>query len=626
MVRLQDDFYTAVNEEWLKSIKIPTDRPRIGSFDEIAIKIEQQELHDFKGMLISQPEGMLGEFIKYYRMASDWENRAQLGAQPLVPVLKKIEELNSLKDLQAKLVEFEYLGIDNLLPLYVEQDMKNTSQNILNFGSFSLILPDTTYYTKDNSDAQKLITAFKDSTVKLLTMVGYRQLEAEQIVAAVITLDKQVAQFVLSNEEKSDYWKLYNPMEFSKFSEQIKFLDINAYLKELAVAPTIVNVSDLKFWQNYNEIVNEDNFAALKATLIVETVQNFAKYLSNEIRIQASEYSRILSGTKEAQVTDKAALNLAKSPFSPVVGDYYGRKYFGQAAKDDVLKMVKKMITVYENRLSNNTWLSNDTKAKAKLKLSKIGLNVGFPDKIPDRYQQKIVNEKKSILENALKFIKIEVKHHWNQLGKTPDKTEWEMPADLVNAYYHPFHNIIVFPAAILQAPFYNLKQATSANYGGIGAVIAHEISHAFDTNGARFDENGNLNSWWSSADFKAFEQRSAAMVQEFDGLTSGGAKINGHLVVSENVADVGGLSAALEAAKTEADVDLKVFFNNWATIWRNKASVDFLKLMASIDVHAPAPLRANVQVTNFAEFFEVFGITENDKMWRKPTDRVQIW
>ena len=626
MVRLQDDFYTAVNADWLAKTTIPADRPRIGSFDELAINIEKQELNDFKEMLTQQPKGMLGEFIKYYRMTSDWQKRAVLGAKPLKPLLDKVEELTSLADLQNKLVEFEYLRMDNLLPLYVEQDMKNTSQNILNFGAFSLILPDTTYYTEDNEQAKALIKAFKTSTVKLLVMVGYQQEIAEKIIEDVVALDRQVAKVVLSNEEKSDYWKLYNPTEFTEFTQQIKALNVRAYLEELAVNPTIVNISDIKFWQNYNKIVNEDNFKALKATMLVETVWNYAKYLSDEIRIQAGEYNRILSGTQAAQSQAKAALNLAKGPFSPIVGDYYGRKYFGQTAKEDVLKMVNKMIAVYESRLTNNTWLSDATKAKAKLKLSKIGLNVGFPDKIPARYQAKIVNEQQTIIENVLRFNEIEVKHHWAQLGSAPDKTEWEMPADLVNAYYHPFHNIIVFPAAILQAPFYSLEQTASANYGGIGAVIAHEISHAFDTNGARFDENGNLNSWWTDADFAAFEKRSNAMVQEFDGLASGGAKVNGHLVVSENVADVGGLSAAMEAAKTETDVDLKAFFTNWATIWRNKASADFLKLMASIDVHAPAPLRANVQVTNFDEFFEAFKISETDKMWRKPNERVQIW
>lgn len=260
------------------------------------------------------------------------------------------------------------------------------------------------------------------------------------------------------------------------------------------------------------------------------------------------------------------------------------------------------------------------------MKLSTIGLNVGYPDVIPARYTLFVVDEQAGLLANALRFRAIQVAHSFSQFKLSPDKTEWEMPADMVNAYYHPFHNIIVFPAAILQAPFYSLEQSKSANYGGIGAVIAHEISHAFDTNGARFDEKGNLNSWWTDADFKAFEERTDAMVKEFDGLDSAGATVNGKLVVSENVADVGGMSVALEAAKSEDEVSLTDFFTNWATVWRMNASKEYMKLLSKVDVHAPARLRANVQVTNFADFFTTFDVTPTDKMWRAPEDRVQIW
>ncbi|QBO36522.1 M13 family peptidase [Periweissella cryptocerci] len=628
MTRLQDDFYTAINEKWLAETEIPSDRPRIGSFDELGIKIEKTELADFGAMRDGEtPAGLMGEFIKFYRLASDWTKRDADGAVPLKPWLAKVTALNNLQDLQANLLSFSFQGLPTGVPAYVDQDMKNTERNILNVGSFSQILPDTTYYTDDNEQGPELLKVWAASTVKLLVMAGYDEAEATKLADDAVAFDKLAVPFVLSNEEKSDYWKLYNPIAFDEFTAKVKNLDLATFFKALVDGePDIVNVGEVKFWDHYDEIVNEANFSLMKASFITKTVRAFAGYLSEEMRQEAGVFGRTMSGTEAAPSQEKAALRLAHGAFDPVVGDYYGRKYFGETAKADVLDMVKKMIAVYENRLAQNTWLSEATKQKAVLKLSTIGLNVGYPDKIPARYSQFIVDEDASLLDNALKFSEFDNRHAFAQFKEKPNTDEWEMPADMVNAYYHPFHNIIVFPAAILQAPFYSLEQSKSANYGGIGAVIAHEISHAFDTNGARFDEKGNLNSWWTDEDFAAFEKRSEAMINEFDGLEISGAKINGHLVVSENVADVGGMSAALEAAKGEDEVNLADFFGNWATVWRNKANDDFMKLMAAVDVHAPAPLRANVQVSNFEDFFVTFNVTADDGMWRAPADRVQIW
>lgn len=231
-----------------------------------------------------------------------------------------------------------------------------------------------------------------------------------------------------------------------------------------------------------------------------------------------------------------------------------------------------------------------------------------------------------TLLSNALAFSKIELKERFGRWNQPVDRTEWEMSADTVNAYYHPFRNVIVFPAAILQAPFYSLEQSSSANYGGIGAVIAHEISHAFDNNGALFDEYGNLNNWWTEEDLAHFQEKAQAMIEEFDGLSFADGTVNGKLTVSENIADAGGLSCALEAAKTEADHSLADFFVSWATIWRTKAKKEYQQLLLQIDVHAPAKLRANIQPQNLMEFYETFAITEEDAMYLPPEKRVHIW
>ena len=284
------------------------------------------------------------------------------------------------------------------------------------------------------------------------------------------------------------------------------------------------------------------------------------------------------------------------------------------------------MIEVYKNRLAQNDWLTPETRDKAIVKLNVIKPYIGYPDELPERYSRKVVDENLTLFENAQKLSQIDIAYSWSKWNQPVDYKEWGMPAHMVNAYYNPQKNLIVFPAAILQAPFYDLHQSSSANYGGIGAVIAHEISHAFDTNGASFDENGSLNNWWTEHDYQAFTERTQKVIDQFEGQDSYGAKVNGKLTVSENVADLGGIAAALEAAKKEADFSAEEFFTNFARIWRMKGREEYMKLLASVDVHAPAKLRTNVQLPNFDDFFTTFDVQEGDGMWRSPGDRVIIW
>ena len=312
--------------------------------------------------------------------------------------------------------------------------------------------------------------------------------------------------------------------------------------------------------------------------------------------------------------------------FNQVVGAYYARKYFGADAKADVEHMVRQMISVYEERLKKNDWLSPETREKAITKLEHLGVQVGYPDKIPAVYDHLKVDPTKSLLENLVIMSRIVARNQFAHFGKPVDRMRWEMSPATVNAYFHPFKNVIVFPAAVLQAPFYSLKQSSSQNYGGIGAVIAHEISHAFDNNGSLFDEYGNLNNWWTKEDAAHFKELAQAMIDEFDGLPFAGQKVNGKLTVSENIADAGGLSCALSAAKKEGDFDAQAFFINWARIWRTKARKEYQQLLLSIDVHAPQKLRANVQVKNLADFYEAFNIQSDDPMYLAPEKRVTIW
>lgn len=631
--RLKQDFFEAVNEEWLKTATIPADKPATGGFQDLVDGIDQLMMRDTDEMLADPTKvtsDKMRHFLAYYQLANDYEYRDQLGATPLQPILERIEQLTSFDELNQQFPEWTLDSLPLPVVLDVDADMKNAQVNAFFASPPSLFLPDKTYYEAEHPNGAQLLSVFFDMMVQLLEMTGRERSQAEAIVEQAIQFDKLIAPHVKSAEENADYSQMYNPRAFTEFTAYTDALDLTTLTTGLiGTRPDQVIVTDPVYFEHLAELLTTPHFRLLKSWMIVKTVRSLSSYLSEDFRQVSGIFSRTLSGTDEAMPQKKAAYYLASGQFDHVLGDYYGNKYFGEAAKKDVEEMVKKMINVYQKRLETNEWLSDATREKAIVKLNKLGIQVGYPDKIPalfDAFQTVPANEGGTLLSNALNFSHLTLKDRFSKWNKPVDRDEWEMSADTVNAYYHPFRNVIVFPAAILQAPFYSLEQSSSANFGGIGAVIAHEISHAFDNNGAKFDEFGNLNNWWTEEDFSHFQEKAQAMIEQFDGVPFADGTVNGKLTVSENIADAGGLSCALEAAMTEDDYSAADFFMNWATIWRTKAKKEYQQLLLQIDVHAPAKLRANIQPQNLAEFYETFAITEEDPMYLAPEKRVHIW
>ncbi|MBO0432530.1 M13-type metalloendopeptidase [Enterococcus sp. DIV0660C] len=631
--RLKQDFFEAVNEDWLKTAKIPADKPATGGFQDLVEGIDQLLMGEVDDLL-AHPKKVSSEkmrnFLAYYQLANDYAKRNDLGATPLLPLLEKIEALHSYSDLNALFPDWTLEGFALPFTVDVDADMKNAQTNAYFAYSPSLFLPDKTYYTPEHPNGAQLLSVFFDMMVQLLELTGKEKQQAEAIVEQAIQFDKLIAPHVKSAEENADYSKMYNPKSFETFIGYSEKLDLEKLtIGLLGTQPDKVIVTDPVYFEHLNELLTDTHFSLLKSWLLVKTVRSLSGYLSEDFRQIGSIYSRTLSGADEAMPQKKAAFYLASGQFDQVIGDYYGKKYFGEAAKKDVEQMVEKMIAVYQKRLEENNWLSDETREKAIIKLNKLGIQVGYPDKIPaifDQFQTVSSEEGGTLLSNAFDFSRKVLIDRFSKWNKPVDRTEWEMSADTVNAYYHPFRNIIVFPAAILQAPFYSLDQSSSANFGGIGAVIAHEISHAFDNNGALFDEYGNLNNWWTDDDLAHFQEKAKAMIEEFDGIEFADGAVNGKLTVSENIADAGGLSCALEAAKGEEDLSLEAFFINWATIWRTKAKKEYQQLLLQVDVHAPAKLRANIQPQNLEEFYATFDVTPDDAMYRAPEKRVHIW
>ncbi|MCI1287068.1 MAG: M13 family peptidase [[Lactobacillus] timonensis] len=629
---IKDDLYEAVNGEWVKQATIPDDKPATGGFQNLDDKVEKQLTADLDDFVAGKQhdqmptENRFAELLKLYQLAGDFERREKEGTKPLLDGLKPVQALQSYADYQEHWLEFAKNGVAAPVLFDIDADMKNATVNALFAGAPGLILPDKSYYDQGNQQGPKLMALWKKNIGEVLPKFGFSADETQQLIDQTVAFDQLLVPHVKSAEEAADYSKMYNPQTLTEFADHTKQLDLAAIIEGLIGAkPDKVIVTEPKYLAALDDILT-GHFELFKSWLIVNYIRSNAGLLTDELRELNGRYGRAVSGQKKPVNQKKYAFRMARGVFSQVLGVYYGRRYFGQAAKADVQRMVHSMVDVYKQRLQNNEWLSPKTREKAIVKLNELGIQVGFPNKVPAIYDKLHVDLSQSLMANLNNLSRVFLEDQFSKWGKKVDRNRWEMSAATVNAYYHPFKNIIVFPAAVLQAPFYSTEQSSSENFGGIGAVIAHEISHAFDNNGSLFDEKGNLNNWWTDEDRAHFKKLSQKMIDEFDGLPFAGQKVNGKLTVSENIADGGGLSCALSAAKKEDDADLKAFFINWARIWRMKATTQYMQLLLSVDVHAPNKLRANVQVKNLADFYTTFNVHEGDGMYLPEDQRVNIW
>ena len=629
MAKAKEDLYEAVNGEWLQTAQIPADRPATGGFNSLVDDIDKTLMDDFDAFLNKQKSSQdprFNEMVKLYGLAKDFKRREQEGTAPLKKALQPLESLQSYADYQEHWAELLLNGTASPVVFDIDADMKNARVYALFAGAPSLILPEKNYYDPKNPQGPQLMQLWTSMMTTLLDKLGYEEKAAQKLIEETKRFDALLVPHVKSAEESADYSKMYNPQSLAEFAGHTSQLDLAAVVEELVGAePDKVIVTEPEYLEALDQIL-AGHFEWFKSWLLVNAIRSMAGLLTDKLREINGRYSRALSGAKQPADQRKFAYRLARGTFDQVVGDYYGKTYFGPQAKADVHHMVEQMVKIYQQRLAKNDWLSEKTRTKAVLKLDKLGIQVGYPDQIPALYDQLKVDAHATLLENMIQLGKTATKERFGRWNQPVDRLRWEMSAATVNAYYHPFKNIIVFPAAILQAPFYSLKQTSSENYGGIGAVIAHEISHAFDNNGALFDEYGNLNNWWTKADLDHFKQLAQKMIAEFDGLPFAGQKVNGKLTVSENIADAGGLSCALAAAKEEKDFDAQRFFINWARIWRMKATEQYMQLLLSIDVHSPNKLRANVQAQNQDEFYQAFNVQVGDGMYLAPDKRVNIW
>ena len=627
-IRIQDDLYTYVNQAKLEELVIPEDMPVAGGFATLGTDVEKLMIGEFNTMCESAayPNEHLERACTLFALAKDVKRKKKHGIKPALKNLAVLKKLGTMRSYNNHAKELILKDINMPLNIMVEANMKDTTHHCVMVQGASVILPDVSYY-KNEQQRDQLLGLWSGFAKQVLAIAGHSEEEQENLIRDTLAFDALIAQYAKSQEEWSEYTKMYNPMKTGRVAGMVKPLNLKKLLTDLfGFVPEEIIVTEPRYFKHFKEIFNPDTFGMYKNWAYVTTLLGNCSLLSEELRDLGGAFRRALSGIAAVSSPEKYAYQLASSLYSEPVGLYYGEKYFGEEAKKDIIDIVQQIVATYQKRIAANDILEPATKEKAILKLNKMGLKMAYPDRVEALYDKLVFDKSKSLFEIVSALKKIRMEENFAKLTEEVDRSHWAMPGHMVNACYDPFVNDITFPAAILQPPFYSIHQTRSENLGGIGAVIGHEISHAFDSNGAKCDELGNLNNWWPKADEKKFNKKVNAMIKQFDGIELPWGTVNGKFTVSENIADNGGMAVTLDIMSRTEGVSFEEYFANWARVWCQKAKPEYQALLLQVDVHGPNYLRANMPPRNFPECYETFGVKKTDGMYLAPSKRVVIW
>jgi predicted metalloendopeptidase len=645
-VKPSDDFFKFVNGTWLKNTEIPADKTRWGSFDELRQNTDKDALailNEASKNPKYKSNTDQGKAINMYKAAMDTVARNKQGIAPLKPYLVKINAVKNIQDLQKLMMETEAQGGGvGFYGVGVGADEKNSTRNVVSVGPGSLGLPDRDYYVSEDKDSKEKREKYVLHVAKMLQFLGDFPEVAKVNAEKVLALEIQMSQPRLDRVERRDSKKQYNPTAISDLQKMLPIVNWNTYVKGVGFSKldTII-VTQPRYMAALQTIFTENKVESWKAYMRWTLLRSASSQLSTAIETANWEfYGKTLTGALKQRPRHEKALQVVNGTVGEALGKLYVEKMFPAEAKDKASKMIKNVIRAYEIRINNLSWMSPETKLKAIEKLNKLTIKIGYPDKWEDYSTLEV----KSPLEGGSYFDNIMniSKWQWNKdlakLSKPVDKTEWGMSPQTVNAYYNPSYNEIVFPAAILQPPFYDYKADEAVNYGGIGAVIGHEISHGFDDQGASYNADGNLIDWWTAEDLTQFTALGTALADQYSALEPlPGTHVDGKFTLGENIGDLGGINAAYDGLqlylKENGNPGLidgftpeQRLFISWATIWRGKIRDEALKNQVKTDPHSPAMYRAYVPLINLDTFVQAFDIKEGDGMYVAPEKRVKIW
>ena len=570
----------------------------------------------------------------FYLTAMDTIRIEEMRGSPLKPIIEKINKIDSKSQLPTLMAELQRMGFSSFFNFYVGQDDKKSDQMIINLYQGGLGLPDRDYYLKDDKESVEIRQKYLTHVKTMFMLMGIPA--GGSSIQNLMTLETELAKISRSRVELRDPEKNYNKMGVQEFAAQMTNFSINEYFKNFGVQEKEVIIGQPEFFKRVNEMIEKTSLDDIKFYLTWDVINSRASTLSSEfVKADFEFYHGVLSGAKEMRPRWKRVLGTMNGTMGELIGELYVKKYFTPQAKERVNLMVDNLISAYKERIKSRTWLEDQTKSAALLKLDKVMRKLAYPDRWRD--YSKLSVGKDSYCDNVNRASEFWFQYNLSKLGKPVDKSEWAMSPQTINAYYNPGFNEIVFPAAIMQPPFFDPMADDAVNYGAMGAVIGHELTHGFDDQGCQYDAEGNLKNWWTEKDKSLFDQRAQKLVDQFnhympiDSLT-----INGKLTLGENIADLGGLTIAYAALQKTLALKPKVkidgftpeqrFFINFAQVWRNNIRPEELKKRLKTDPHSPGKFRANGTVRNMPEFYEAFGITKENKMYLPPDQRVEIW
>lgn len=639
-VRPQDDFYNYVSGTWMKTAKIPSDKPTWGSFDKLAEDTDNNSMLILNSLLKDKfADGTEGKKIQdLYATYMNMSKRNADGIQPIQANLKKIDAIKNMADLQTYLASATKEGENVMYGWGVDADLKDSKMNAIYLGSATLGLG-RDYYQKVNDKNTEALVEYQKFVSSMLKQIGYKN--ADEVAKNIVGLEKKIAGTYLTNEQIRDATLQYNPQTMSQLSSLVKNVDLPAYLKKVGVTTDKVIVGEINYYKNFDQLFKAADLPLIKDYLKFHMINGSASYLSENLGNQKfAFYGKYLRGQQEQRALNKRGFELINGTLGEAFGKLYVDKYFPAEAKAQMVELIDYLKKSFDLHIKNLSWMSSTTKQKALEKLNKFTVKVAYPDQWKDYSKLSILSENQggTLYKNLQNITEWQYNKDLAKIGKPVDKTEWGMTPQMVNAYYNPLNNEIVFPAAILQPPFFNPKADAAVNFGGIGAVIGHEMSHGFDDSGAQFDADGNLADWWTPEDKANFEKATKALAGQFDQYEPvKGTFVNGTFTNGENIADLGGVNIAYDAlqlylkdignpGKISGFTQDQRFFLSWATVWRTLSSEKYMTNQVKTDPHSPGYFRSFGPLVNTDAFYKAFDVKPGDKLYKKPEERIKIW
>lgn len=639
-VRPGDDFYQYAGGGWLKANPMKPEYSSYGVFNDLAETNRKQIRELFENLSKEKHAfGSVGQKVAdLYNMAMDSVRLNKEGAAPLQKDLDKVKAFSKKADFTAFIADQHLYKGNPFFGIGVDTDLKNSDLNVMWLSAGTSGLPDRDYYLNTDADSKKKQEAYRAYLSKIFQLSGYKKKEAEKAAKVIYNIEYQFAEAEMSRAEARDYNKLYNIYTIDMLQKNYPAIQWTKYFE-------LMGVKDVK-----QVILTEPKVMAVAQKLMSTLSEQDIKYYVAGLIIKSSTsvlsddfvnanfdfYGRLLNGQKEQKARWKRALGFPNSLLGEAVGELYVSKYFAGESKAKMLKLIDNLRKALATRIANLTWMNDTTKINALVKLNSFTVKVGYPDKWRD-YSKLTIDPAKSLYDNVAAATYVETLRNLEKFGKPVDKSEWGMTPQTVNAYYNPTTNEICFPAAILQAPFFDVNADDATNYGAIGVVIGHEMTHGFDDQGRNFNADGNMVDWWTAGDSKRFTAAAEKLAAQFDQITVvGDLKANGHLTLGENIADQGGLRISYDAFKTTQqfqegkEIDgltpAQRFYLSYGRIWAEHMTEEAIYQQTKSDPHSIGRNRVNATLRNIDTWYDAFGVKEGDKMWLAPAERAIVW